>query len=1036
MDITKNNAKRYTNSFINGETVNYVICALISFFTLLAFKQLLKMTFGISADTAAYISFAVAEVVLFVLQKFFVFGDNALSSLPKQIIYSVVAGGIHLGIFAVISLIFKSVGLYNYAAWFASFVFIFVLNYPLARILIFDCYLPAERFKNGRIYKVFFGNRFVLLSMAVTFLVFAFIYLVFHAFPFGDTTVLRMDLYHQYGPLFCELYDRVTQGKSFLYSWTSGGGSSFLGNYFNYLSSPFNIILFLFDRKNMPLAITAIVAVKGIACSGTFTFYLKKSLNRHSASSAMFGLFYAFSGYFLAYFWNVMWLDGMIILPLVVLGIERIINKGKPALYFFSLIYIFIASYYIAYMVCIFSVIYFIAYYFISSPKQTQMIKAEENGKFDAVKSFFAKPFINKGLKFAGASLLAAGICACFLIPVYFILSGCSATSDSFPKEFKTYFSLFDFITTHFASLETTIRSSGSDVLPNVYCSVLTLVLVPLFMLNRDIRTKEKAIYALLIAFFLFSFNTNYANFVWHAFHFPNDLPYRFSFMYSFLMLVIGFKSLMKISSIGIKEIGITGLMWIVVIALADELPTEKMQRSTSYVTLAFLLIWICILFLIKRKAVSKFIASVLIIACAFCEAVVANPSAFSLNQKLGGYVKNYNGYTKAIEYIADNDTSNYRTELCSLNTRMDSCLYGYNGMSTFSSMAYEKYSGVQYSLGMYGNRINSYTYNTQTPVYNMMYNIKYLIYNNEQTRPSTQLYTRYYADESSNAAVYQNDYYLPKAFCVNSAVEKWSASEGNPFRVQSDFFTLATGYSGVFEEAQIDYASYTGMTGENPEGSGTIWVTKNDDNSYASFDITISAVTNGNIYIYASAKDLNSITVSSEGGSSTFDISTPYIIDLGYANAGEKFGISFDCASLSVGETGIEFYAYSVNEKVLDAGYNNLLKGAMEITEYSETKIKGTVVSDFNNILYSSIPYDEGWEVYIDGQKAETFKIADCQLGVMIKPGEHTVEYIYRPRGITAGCAISACSVIALAAVYFYKKRNKNINNDKLVKS
>ena len=73
---------------------------------------------------------------------------------------------------------------------------------------------------------------------------------------------------------------------------------------------------------------------------------------------------------------------------------------------------------------------------------------------------------------------------------------------------------------------------------------------------------------------------------------------------------------------------------------------------------------------------------------------------------------------------------------------------------------------------------------------------------------------------------------------------------------------------------------------------------------------------------------------------------------------------------------------------------------------------------------------------MYIDGQKAEAFKVADCQLCVMIKPGEHTVEYVYRPQGLAAGCAVSACSVIALAAIYFYKKRNKNINNDKLVKS
>ena len=62
------------------------------------------------------------------------------------------------------------------------------------------------------------------------------IYLCNKMIPFGENSILRMDLYHQYGPLFSELYDRVTSGESLLYSWNTGLGSSFLGNYFNYLS--------------------------------------------------------------------------------------------------------------------------------------------------------------------------------------------------------------------------------------------------------------------------------------------------------------------------------------------------------------------------------------------------------------------------------------------------------------------------------------------------------------------------------------------------------------------------------------------------------------------------------------------------------------------------------------------------------------------------------------------------------------------------------------------------------------------------------
>ena len=64
------------------------------------------------------------------------------------------------------------------------------------------------------------------------------------------------------------------------------------------------------------------------------------------------------------------------------------------------------------------------------------------------------------------------------LLPTYFLLRGSSATSDSFPTTFESYFTIFDFLTSHLSALETTIRSSGDDVLPNIYCGVLPLLLV------------------------------------------------------------------------------------------------------------------------------------------------------------------------------------------------------------------------------------------------------------------------------------------------------------------------------------------------------------------------------------------------------------------------------------------------------------------------------------------------------------------------------------------------------------------------------
>uniref|UniRef100_UPI0040277E71 YfhO family protein n=1 Tax=Eubacterium sp. TaxID=142586 RepID=UPI0040277E71 len=1033
MDITVNTKKRFANSFMNGETVNYVISFVFSFLFLIAVKQFFKTFVGLSANISAGIGFAFAEIVLFLLEKFFVYKGNALNNTIKQIIFTVGNTAVHLGIFAALSTAIKFIQKESYTAWFTAFIFIMIINYPISRVLVFDCYSPAKTFVNGRVYKFFFRNRFVFLSMATALLLMLFVLFIFSAFPFGDVTVLRMDLYHQYGPLFVELYDRVTGAESFLYSWTSGGGSSFLGNFFNYLSSPFSALIFLFDRDEMPFAITTIVSLKCIFSAGTFTFYLKKSLNRHSTVSATFGVLYAFCAYFLAYYWNVMWLDGMIALPLLVLGIEKLVDNGKGWLYVCSLVYIIYCNYYIGYMSCIFSVIYLIAYLIISEKRKQYLDPDAIYTNKYSLKKFFNYTIVDRLVKFAAYSLICGLICAFFLLPIYFILSGSSATSDSTPDGVEKYFSLFDFIETHFAGLETTIRSSGSDILPNVYCSVLTIILLPLYMVNKNIRLKEKGVFAALVAIFLLSFNNNYVNFFWHGLHFPNDLPYRFSYMYSFILLVIAFRGLMKIRSISVKEIAFVGILWIAVIAVADELPTQKMDSSTIYITLAFVLIYTAVLLLLKKRNFSKFIASALILAVAFCEVVIADPNALNFNQSLSNYNENYDVYTDAVSYLEENDKSDYRTELCSLKTRMDTCLYGYDGMSIFSSMAYEEYSGLQYSLGMYGNRINSYTYNTQTPVYNMMYNIKYLIYNGEETRPSTDLYTKYY-EISNNAVIYENDYFLPKAFCVNEALDAWNTAEGNPFQVQADFFALATGFSGVFTEAEYESTSYTGMSGEQITQGGTYWVEKTDSNSYAETNISLKAARDGNLYIYASASDIANISVITDEESKSFSIETPYIIDLGYFTEGQSVTISLDCASLPTGEKSIEFFAYSINKDVLQAGYEKLRKEAMETETVTDRYISGTVYAESNRILYTSIPYDSGWSVYVDGTKTETFKIGDSQLGVMLKPGQHEIEFKYTPKGLYLGAGVSGVTLISLAAVTALKLRKRK--NNKLVKS
>ena len=135
------------------------------------------------------------------------------------------------------------------------------------------------------------NNKYILISALIAFAVMQLVYFCFSLIPYGDMTILRMDLYHQYGPLFAELYDRLTSGESLIYSWNSGLGSSFLGNFYNYLSSPLSIIVVFFGHKNIPEAIATLILLKAAFASASFSYYLRRTQGRNDALTAAFSEF-------------------------------------------------------------------------------------------------------------------------------------------------------------------------------------------------------------------------------------------------------------------------------------------------------------------------------------------------------------------------------------------------------------------------------------------------------------------------------------------------------------------------------------------------------------------------------------------------------------------------------------------------------------------------------------------------------------------------------------------------------------------------
>ncbi len=900
------------------------------------------------------------------------------------------------------------------------------------------------KLKENKLVQTGLRNRYSLLAFVASAFIMIIVFYCFDVIPFGDSTVLRMDLYHQYGPLFAELYDRITSGESLLYSWNSGLGSGFLGNFGNYLSSPLAVVMLICGHKNMPEAIAIMILLKSAFASAFFSYYLRKSTDKDGFLISAFGVLYSFCGFFIAYYWNIMWIDAMALFPLVMLGIEQIIKNGKFKLYLFSLAVVMISNYYMAYIVCIFSVIYFIAFYFAhySITDRFKITKfVDENG--NSVKKKGSKNgllftlrnsrFFNSGLRFAVSSVAAAGIAAALLLPVGIILQNSSATSDTFPSELKITFKIFDFIANHLNSVDPTIRSSGVDVLPNVYCGIISAMLAPLFLYSKHYEKREKASYVIILALLFISFNFNIINFIWHGFHSPNDLPYRLSYIYSFVLLVMAFKALSHIEDYNPKILLTTGIASLAFIIITQELGSKNVSDETIIISVIFVVLYTLVTILMNSGKYQASALALLLFCCVVSEAAIGNTSHYVMQQPKTNYTNDYDKFVAVKRGLDEKENGQfYRMELTDLRTRMDPCWYDYNGVSVFSSMAYESTSNLINYLGVDGNFINSYTYNGfQTPVFNMMTSLKYIVDNTSSTpTPPESLYKKH--NQISKFKTYENNYYLNIGYCVNNSLLGWLYSDSNPFLVQNDYFERATGIENVFTPVSIDSVVYNNVNDFFPGyETGDLYFSRRINDSDASFTLEYTVTESKNYYLFIESDSVENVTVSY--GETVYDhnFDSGHLVDIGFVKAGETIYVDVPIASGNEGY--IDVFMNALDYEKFVKGYNILKQGELQIESFEETKIKGTVNAKEDCLFYTSIPYDESWQIYVDGVRISTEEMQECKIGngfigFYLEAGNHNIEMKYMPRGLIIGCAVTGVTIIALVLVLLILRKQKTV--------
>lgn len=789
-------------------------------------------------------------------------------------------------------------------------------------------------------------------------------------YPFGDNCILHIDMYHQYCPFFTEFLNKLQSGGSLQYSWNLGLGSDFVSLYAYYLASPLNFLILLCPKSHVIEFMTLLIILKISASGLTFFLYIRhhykfvgKDGRMHKNQvipAIVFSTAYALSGFVAAYSWDIMWMDCIALFPLIMIGLERLVQEKKAGLYYITLALCIFCNYYISIMICIFLVFAFVLLFF-----------SQKKGKGGAV------------LRFGWYSLLAGASSAILLLPEIAVLSVSGSAEGGFPKTAEFYFNILAELGRGAA---VTSVYTGNDHWPNLYAGAFSLFLVWIYVLNRRISWKEKVPRIAMLAFFLVSFAENQLDYIWHGMHFPQALPGRQSFLYSFVLLSMGFAAVRKRKGTKIWHIAVAAIVSMMLLLLSGWYGDETVTEPVSLVITALFICVYAVTFVLtkitgkkKRLAFAQFAVFVAVAELAINMAA----TGFGTTSRVA-YTEKQTDYENLLKTAKeDNEETGsgfYRVEDTERKTKNDDSLYGYASATIFSSLMNLDVSHLFQSLFMEGGK-NFYCYNGATPLSSSLFSVKYMLSDSalEESPYRTLI------GGSGSSFLYRNNYSLPLGFVMDEqAIANWTSSTAD--RMAS----LNSLTSALGAEGQMLYPA-TCVTDANAG------------------DTTIDIAEDGYYYEDYISCTSDTLTVNrSDGWTKQYSkTSHRYLIELGECKAGDEIHI------LNSNMESIEFQVYQLNEKVVQQAFDTLNTQTMQLTDMTDRKIEGKIQVQNAGRLILSVPADEGWTLYVDGKETEIEPLADALVGVHLEKGSYTIKLCYTTPGLKVGAGISLGAVI-----------------------
>lgn len=991
-------------------------------------------------------------------------------------------------------------------------------------------------------YKPLYYVAAFLIPALLTLIAYAF----FGIYPFNERSVLALDLNGQYIYYFEAIRDAFWGDGSVFYNWSRNLSGEFMGITGYYLASPFTLIVILMPRS-MILEAMMIMQLCKVGTAGlTFCIYAQKSKNVKPMQSILFSTMYAMMSYVAIQLIDPMWIDGPVFLPLIILGVEYLIDDGRKLNYIIPLAVMFVAEFYIGYMIAIFVAIYFFYYLFFGTKR-----------KFKNASEYF-KTFVRMAL-----STIVVLMCSIFMIlPVY---NGLSNGKFNFSKpdfSYKNLFQLLELVPTLLPNQYYSVNVDEGTRLygrPEIYCGVLTVTLLPLFFMNKKVKVNRKIGYGLLTIIMITSMYVKPINMLWHGGQDPNWLPFRYSFLLSFIFVSMAAEIFSNLDgyklSIGSVAGTFTGIA--VLVAFFNErmpkynyneekykyVATVPYKTTETYHSKSHEELWlgtlvfgvllaavylIYIYFYSHAKKQKARNAMTIAVACVvFFEAGYNAYDTFKKVNKEVAY-SDKSTYTEimsapdVVEDIEEYDNGFYRSEKTFQRCVNDNLAYGLKGVSHSSSVMNAKAINFLDALGYFTQSYET-QYKGNNVVADSLLGIKYVVDDSNRNSGNRSLLEPHYEKvletsyKNSSGAdtkldVYENKDALSIAYAASEDMLKLGhLGNDNQFNSMNIFLSTLTGntdfqttedgailingfkeyykrlepeaYEGnsVFDPNQVRHSMY------NPVDENGNVIESKSHHAYDALPNAIDPVVNmhittqydGPVYMHIDSDFYKGVNIwvskdkdengsyynHQEYGNYLKDHIRP-IIRLGSYPAGTELEVRFtitktEGSNVYVGSNehfmfkangGLQFY--NLDYDLFHEDIEQLKQNQFEInTEKSNDRyIEGTVNINEGQMLFTTIPYEDGWTLKIDGKKADNLiteipnengKVSyqndseaesgkvimlESTIGLKLPAGEHTITMKYTPPGFTMGMFTLILGIGIIVIFYLYDKKNNEI--------